>query len=178
MSTKTKQDKYRPVLTEQQISYILAITKKDIVQCSTSSVGYTVLASLAPFQAKIAAKAISAAYAIQAPLSAAEKQQQLLDSLGGSNPASTVASTVANTVNTAISTPTLANTATPSYAIEELLVEEYASKEDYWAACYYKLTDDANGIAGCTLREIEAANEYRYINDMMSPEEEANWENK
>ena len=48
-------------------------------------------------------------------------------------------------------------------------------KELYWKQCYEKL--EAYGTGKCSLLEIAAANEHRYLHDLMSAEEEAEHEN-
>lgn len=47
------------------------------------------------------------------------------------------------------------------------------TKEQYWKRCYLKYVEDEYS---CTVPEIEAALEHKYLNDLMSPEEEANFE--
>lgn len=47
------------------------------------------------------------------------------------------------------------------------------SKEDYWDLCFTKFTLDPTV---CSLVEIQAAQEHRYLNDLMTPEEEAKHE--
>ena len=42
------------------------------------------------------------------------------------------------------------------------------SKETYWEACYQKLI--ATPLE-CSIEEIEAAREHKYLNDLMTPEE-------
>ena len=49
------------------------------------------------------------------------------------------------------------------------------TKEAYWTRCYWKYMDD---ISSCTVPEIEAAMEYKYLNDMMTSEEVATHEAK
>lgn len=50
---------------------------------------------------------------------------------------------------------------------------QHESKEAYWEHCYTKTK--ANPTS-CSLEEIEAANEHRYIKDLMSVEEQAVFE--
>jgi len=47
------------------------------------------------------------------------------------------------------------------------------TKEEYWQACYYKYQSDA---ISCTLDEIRAAQEHKYLNDLMTPEEQLAFE--
>lgn len=53
---------------------------------------------------------------------------------------------------------------------------EAGDKEAYWEQCYLKM--QKLGITSCSLAEIQAANEYRYLNDLMSEEEVAAFELK
>lgn len=46
-------------------------------------------------------------------------------------------------------------------------------KEDYWEACYMK--QQSNPVA-CNLEEIQAANEWRYLKDMMDDKEKTKFE--
>tara|TARA_R110002167_G_scaffold366375_1_gene595551 strand:- start:13720 stop:14166 length:447 start_codon:yes stop_codon:yes gene_type:complete len=48
------------------------------------------------------------------------------------------------------------------------------SKEAYWEQCYTKY--EIAGPANCTLEELDAVAEYRYLHDLMTPEEQANFE--
>jgi len=49
------------------------------------------------------------------------------------------------------------------------------TKEQRWERCYKKFNADP---VSCTTSEILAAMEYKYLNDLMTPEEEANFEDK
>lgn len=46
--------------------------------------------------------------------------------------------------------------------------KEQISKEDYWGLCYDKLL---NNPSLCTIAEIQAAKEYKYLHGLMSAEE-------
>ena len=46
----------------------------------------------------------------------------------------------------------------------------YPDKESYWAACYEWSQTTAHRV-DMSLPEIQGANEHRYLNDLMSPEE-------
>jgi len=48
-------------------------------------------------------------------------------------------------------------------------------KEAYWEQCYDKFSIDPSQ---CTLQELDAAQEHRYLNDLMTPEEEKRFEQK
>lgn len=50
------------------------------------------------------------------------------------------------------------------------------SKEEYWKQCWMKLED--KGKDALTLEELEAADEHRYLNDLMDEVEEAEFEKK
>lgn len=47
-------------------------------------------------------------------------------------------------------------------------------KEAYWEQCYKLYTADP---ASCSLAQLQGATEWRYLNDLMTPEEEAAYEN-
>lgn len=48
------------------------------------------------------------------------------------------------------------------------------NKEQYWQDCHQKLTE--LGPANCSLEEIQAANEHRYLHGLMTPDEQAAFE--
>lgn len=77
-----------------------------------------------------------------------------------------------NSANTPISLASLE--ATVSNSDNNDIAE--ANKELYWKQCYDMLI--AEGIGSLSLAEIDAANEYKYINDLMSPEEQADFESE
>lgn len=60
--------------------------------------------------------------------------------------------------------------ATPAYILHGVT---YLSKEEFWAACYELYTADP---AQLSLEEIGAAKEHMYLNELMSPEEVAEFE--
>lgn len=47
------------------------------------------------------------------------------------------------------------------------------TKEEYWEQCYHKTLQSPET---CTLAEIEASKEHKYLNDLMTPEELASFE--
>jgi len=53
---------------------------------------------------------------------------------------------------------------------EEIDPASFSSKTLYWEACYEKYVTD---LDSCSLTEIDAANEHRYINELMTEEEMA-----
>lgn len=65
-----------------------------------------------------------------------------------------------------------AYTITPKATLLEQLGEaesvDNGTKEIYWKQCYEKYCSAPNF---CSLTEIQAAREYRYLNDLMTPEE-------
>lgn len=83
-------------------------------------------------------------------------------------------------VKISLGTANPAYSTTPKLSLEESLgfsIPEESpgeAKEKYWAACYTKLTEQ--GVDSCTPAEIAAAKEHMYLNDLMSPEEEAAFE--
>lgn len=50
----------------------------------------------------------------------------------------------------------------------------YATREGFWEHCYLKFVETPTL---CTLDEIEGAQEHRYLNDLMTPEEIHHFEN-
>ncbi len=70
--------------------------------------------------------------------------------------------------------------AEPRASLLESIGGEIAStnkpKEVYWEECYDKFFK--HGAAKCSLDEIAAAQEHRYINELMSPEELAVFEER
>ena len=52
----------------------------------------------------------------------------------------------------------------------------HVSKEAHWEQCYLRILEV--GAAACTLETIQAAEEHRYLNDLMTPEEETAHESK
>lgn len=70
-----------------------------------------------------------------------------------------------------------AYTTTPKLSMFESIGGEVADasepKEEYWYRCYLKLIAKPNQ---CSLKEIEAANEHRYLNGLMDALEMASFE--
>lgn len=60
-----------------------------------------------------------------------------------------------------------------SPSIDSLLEQ---TKEQYWEACYKKL--QTLGASDCTVVELDAAQEHKYLNDLMSPDEMLTFEGK
>lgn len=142
--SKSGSAKYRPVLTAAQITHILTLAK---TESPMSQMSLSVIASLASFQAKIDNAAITAAYVTSPTVS-----KTSLEALGGV-PA-TASDSLPNTCHGYNTSPNVSNT--------------YESKESYWAACYEKYSISP---ASCTLQEIEAAREHKYLNGLMTEEE-------
>lgn len=124
--------RYRPVLSPEAILHILHLAKSEQ---PISPDSMAVIATLAPFQAKIENSGITPAYTTK-------PKEDLLSSLGGA----------------AITSPA-----------------DGADKLEYYAACFAKYEVNPTG---CSLQEIAGATEHRYLNDLMSPEEEAVFESK
>ena len=55
------------------------------------------------------------------------------------------------------------------------IAQEHYNKEEYWEQCYLRYKDNP---ASCSLREIEAAQEHMYLNELMTAEEIAAFEAK
>lgn len=61
----------------------------------------------------------------------------------------------------------------PTPALESIPAGLAVSKEEYWEACY---TKHLATPSTCTLEEILAAKEHKYLNDLMEPAELAEFE--
>jgi len=149
--TKASRHKYRPVLTASQISHILHLAKSEM---PISELSFEVIASLAPFEAKIKTKAIKPAYAEPDPNKPKSFKGKTitLEDLGGTS-----------------------STANQKHEENEgfLAQEDFPTKEAYWEACYNKYK---KSIASCNIYEIAAATEHMYLNDLMTPEQLAKFE--
>lgn len=132
--TKQKETKYRPSLSVTSITKIIALAMSEAPNISPEA--RQVLATLAPFKAKIDAQGITPAYTTT-------PKADLLTELGGIS------------------------------ASTNLPVDTTLDKEDYWEECYVKFCQRPTE---CSLAEVDAANEYRYLNDIMTEEEEAAFE--
>lgn len=132
-STNATTAKYRPVLTASQITKVLELAK---TECPISDLSFSLISTLAPFQAKIEADGIQPAY-IPAPV---RPSATSLEALGGEIP----------------SIPSPSPTAPKEI------------KEVVWQHSYFKYMDDP---VSCSLQEIQEANEWKYLNDLMTPEE-------
>lgn len=121
--------KYRPVLTAEQIEHILNLARLDLIHShqigADTSTSTSIIATLAPFQAKIENAGLVPAYTT-AP------RTTLLEQLG-----------------------------------EKESVDN-STREAYWHQCYLKYCSTPNF---CSIAEIQAAREHRYLNDLMAPEE-------
>lgn len=150
-STKLNQQvqKFRPVLSAYLITHIIALAKQDVVAGSTSLSSIELISILAPFAAKIENAGITAAYTT-AP------RKSLEESLG--MPASTPA-------------PTQELQATSTHYM--LDGAYFVNKEEYWEACYQK---SLSSPSSCTLQELQAAREHKYLEGLMPPEEMVEFE--
>jgi hypothetical protein len=191
----SKKVKYRPVLTAEQIQHMLYLAK---TEQPISSASLSIIATLVPWEAKIANGVANAAYTTATKTS-------LMDQLGGAaplveslvEPVTSLGSEASAGKEGARSCsdpldptldPTLASTPKPAKpakpakpmldpaptAAPKLSATDYAAKELYWEACYAKRT--SYGPASCTLLELEAAQEHAYLNDLMSDTELADFE--
>lgn len=138
--------KYRPVLTKEQIDHILSLAKREI---PISDLSVSLIASLAPFTAKIESNAVLPAYTEKPRVSLAES---------------------------------LGFTTSATFHDDMIGVPEYTAppgkqftKEEFWAASYAKYLIDP---ASCTMAEIDGAHEHMYLNELMTPEQLAEFENK
>ena len=79
-----------------------------------------------------------------------------------------------NAVTAAYSTAPAASSKFSVSGTSDVVTASSTAKEDYWEECYNKL--QANSANGCTLQELEAAQEHRYLHDLMTPEEQVAFE--
>ena len=145
--------KYRPVLTAEQITHILHLAK---TESPISNASISVISVLAPFEAKILNAGIKPAYT-EAP------KKDILESLGGRTPAQKMADP-----------PRITSYPTDSASSASSPVStEHLTKEQRWEAAYNKWSTNPSS---CSLQEIKDAQEHRYLNDLMSPEEMVEFE--
>lgn len=174
--------KYRPVLTAVQIEKIifLAKTETPISDSSRSLIG-----TLAPFLAKIQANAVNAAYTNVPPVQVSDLQDRPHDSDPVGANTDTNLYTGASTTGHPDQLPPIKenqeeiDTTTHSAHIKgnsaDLILwdeipmsikSDPADKVAYWYECYAKYLQNP---VSCTLDEIDAANEHKYLNDLMTP---------
>lgn len=148
MNTKPKaaQPKYRPVLTAVQITKILALAK---LESPLTEASFSLIATLAPFAAKIANAGIAPAYIPSIPIS--------IGDLGGF--------TIVTAQHKEQVSQQVADTAS-SYAAG-------VDKEQQWELAYKQYKADP---ISCSLETISAAKEHMYLNDLMSATELAEFE--
>ncbi len=159
-----KEARYRPSLTSSQIQHLVKLAKlslvsSDLEHTALDNANLSVLSTLAPFAAKIETAALVPAYK-PAPARAPKPSQ--LESLGGTagGPSS---------YETSHDTGSLSpDSLVAREAEQEEAPIEAATKEEYWEACYHKTLSTPTA---CTLTEIEAAREHKYLNDLMTPAE-------
>ena len=146
-ASRRKSLKYRPVLTATQIEFILTMAK---LEQPISELSFSIIRTLAPFQAKIQNNSITPAYST----AVGTTKGNLMDSLGGTDSLESLESLDSSSPYS------------PSSPY---------NKQAYWEACYKKFTSDP---IHCSLAEIEAAQEHAYINDLMSAAEIADFEGR
>lgn len=137
--------KYRPVLTAAQIEHILLLAKSEV---PISQDSYSLIVTLAPFQAKILNAAITPAYTTTPRVSSTS-----LEALGGvaTNNFTGVVRSATNGSDQAA----------------------FLTKAEIWEAAYHKYTTNP---ASCSLQELRDSQEHAYLNDLMSSEELAAFE--
>jgi hypothetical protein len=111
-----------------------------------TAMSMSLISTLSPFQAKIQNAAMAPAYVVVGASKPSEVE--VMESLGG------------------ILDVMAANKTTP-------IDWSGLSKQEYWEACYNKFKTDR---VSCNLSEIAASKEHAYLNDLMSPEELAEFE--
>lgn len=148
--------KYRPSLSAEHIRHILLLAKTE--QPAISQASMQVIAVLSPFLAKIENEALAVSHT-------ASYKPSMLELLGEDSKEQLDAR----------DTTTIPKdyAATRSYDNESgmhatILPEHYADKAAYWHACYQKHLEQP---ASCTLQEIQAAQEHRYLAGLMTDAE-------
>lgn len=136
-----KVTKYRISLPPDIISHLISLAKKD-----SSNLSIEALKILIPVQAKIDADILKPSY-ITNP------KPDVFEQLGFDSPIEPITKLTIMEY-----TPT-------RYPINP---EHFASKEEYWCACYSKYQSYPES---CIIKEIEAAKEHMYLNGLMTPEE-------
>ncbi len=106
------------------------------------------LTKLKPFLAKIEVGGIIPAYSVSTISQKEKNKANLLESLGGTE------------VNS---------------AVDQLADLQRRTTREYWKACYNKWLSDPNSL---TAHEKHCADEYRYLEGLMTPEEIAEFESK
>lgn len=175
VTRRAKEPKYRPVLTSTQITTILYLAKiYGLPDLKLSAPSMSLISTLAPFEAKIKNAGISPAY-VTSPKEPVDTYS--LESLGGMDtlsPLPEIEHVVGNIHVSEAATPSgslpTTNSKLPTAYPPLKDIACYDSKEDYWYSCYLLYSEDP---ASCSLSQIQAAQEHRFIADLMTPEEEA-----
>lgn len=149
--------KYRPSLSAENIRHILALAKTEKPAISAASM--KVIAVLSPFLAKIENDALAASHT-------ASYKPSMLELLG-----CTEKQELEQPVHDKGAPKDYP--ATRSYDNESglhatILPEHYGDNAAYWQACYQKHLDWPES---CTLQEIQAAQEHRYLAGLMTEAE-------
>ncbi len=155
MSNSTGNARYRPSFTAADITTMMTLALAAPQEPAVSSI----IAKLAPINAKIALGVDKPSYTNTPPPS-------LLDRLEGDSNGNEVQNTaqLLDTLQEKVDAVTVQSGIVPS---------SYATKEQYWEACYkYSLITD-NIL---TTEMLSAVAEHKYLEGLMSPEEEAAFE--
>jgi len=153
--TPRRTPRYRPVLSAAEVSYINKLLKNILINSSSQKLipssrrfgkttaynNYTMLTALASKFSVLEAKIANKAITPDYTASPLNREQQQLVDLG-EEPSTT--------------------------GIGNLFDPSIHDKEQIWKRAYEKWLEDP---IQCSLQEIDDANEYRYLNDLMSPEE-------
>jgi len=143
-------EKYRPVLTATQITHILSLAQRDIMLSDPEkSTSADISFSIISSLAPFSAKIAVAG--ITPSYTIDPPKLSTLDLLGG---------VVCDD---------------ESIGVPEDIPANFESKEAYWDYCYTKYELD---ISVCTPAELIAKDEHRYLNGLMTPVEQANFEGK
>jgi len=157
----TALNKYRPSLTAKQIQHIVSLAKREQPISNNS---LSLLSVLSPFLAKIENAGIMPAYTL-APTTHSKA------SLASS--AFTLSSLGLDSLDKVMEASKLSIAPNSELADSRPLEDASLSKQEQWEACFIKYVED---IDACTLPELQGAQEWRYLNDLMSPEEMAAFE--
>lgn len=143
MSTQNRTAKYRPSLSAEQVYHILDLAKNE---SPLSSLSITVIATLAPFQAKIDNLGLKPAY-----ITSPRVSKTSLEALG----------------------EVLDYPSSRSNRPKDLESPIAFNKEQAWLEAYNKYSSNPSS---CSLEEIIYAKEHMYLNDLMTLEEREQFE--
>ena len=139
--------RYRPSFTASEIATIISLCASRTQEANCLAI----LGKLATISSRIAVGDDKPAYIADPPIS----KPSIYKQLGMPEP----------------QLPALINVVGNKY--EDINPDLYKAKENYWLACYHKYIEQTQD---CSPNEILAAQEHKYLNDLMTPEEEVAFE--